>query len=277
MHRSGTSCLAGSLERCGLYLGEVRRTGRFNAKGYYELKSVERLHDQILGSNQASWHHPPQHVQVHPDHRQALEEVAGQLSRRRPCGLKDPRLLMVLETWLKLTPPPLALVGTFRHPVAVAQSLFRRNGLLEEEAIDLWLQYNTMLIRWHQAKAFPIVEYNLSDVEVYCGAVAALALELGLTPNLSQLRRFVSLELEHHRFADAPVPPSCREVYAYLQQHRFQPQISDTMLHLSNGGRARLHGAVREASFFATHTMPAWLARRGRQLVLKMAKRSSLR
>ncbi len=35
MHRCGTSCLAGCLERCGLHLGDVRRTGRHHARGYY--------------------------------------------------------------------------------------------------------------------------------------------------------------------------------------------------------------------------------------------------
>ncbi len=59
MHRSGTSCLAGCLETCGLHLGDVRRTGRYNAKGYFELADLVQLHDQILGLNRSSWHNPP--------------------------------------------------------------------------------------------------------------------------------------------------------------------------------------------------------------------------
>ena len=192
MHRSGTSCLAGCLERCGLTLGAVRRSGRFNAKGYYELKALERLHEQILGLNGGAWHQPPKQLVVHPYHQQALKEIAEQLSGHRPSGVKDPRLLLLLESWLELLAPPIRLVGTFRHPLAVAHSLARRNGIAEKEAINLWLLYNHALIRQHRAAPFPLVAFDLSDVDSYCRSVAALALELGLSPRLSHLRHFVS-------------------------------------------------------------------------------------
>ncbi|WP_173204579.1 hypothetical protein [Sphingopyxis sp. BSNA05] len=39
MHRSGTSCLAGALERCGLHLGDVRRTGTHNKRDILNLAS----------------------------------------------------------------------------------------------------------------------------------------------------------------------------------------------------------------------------------------------
>ncbi len=219
MHRSGTSCLAGSLERCGLFLGDVRRTGRFNARGYYELKAVERIHDQILGLNHAAWHCPPERVLVHPYHRRVLKEVADRLSLHRPCGLKDPRLLLLLETWLDVVATPYTLVGTFRHPVAVAQSLARRNGIGEAGALDLWLRYNRALIRFHRARHFPIVEFSLTDTDSYCRTIAELAQSLHLTPRLSKLRRFVDCKLEHHHQANTPVPPKCLEEYDYLQHH----------------------------------------------------------
>lgn len=276
MHRSGTSCLAGCLERCGLYLGDVRRTGRFNAKGYYELRSVERLHDQILGLNRAAWHRPPQRVQVHPYHRQALEEIADQLSRHRPCGLKDPRLLLLLDTWLDLVAPPFMLVGTFRHPLAVARSLARRNGIPEEVGLELWLHYNATLIRRHQAKPFPIVEFDLSDIKAYCCTVAALAVELGLSPKLSQLRRFVSRELDHHPSADVAVPPACREAYAYLQDHRLRPGDSDLFPPLGSRlfdmARTELSCAVQEAIFLARRFGPASLSRYRRQLLRRVTR-----
>lgn len=49
MHRSGTSCLTGALERCGVHLGEVRRKGKYNKKGYFENATIQKIHDQILG------------------------------------------------------------------------------------------------------------------------------------------------------------------------------------------------------------------------------------
>ncbi len=217
MHRSGTSCLAGSLERCGLFLGDVSRSGRFNAKGNHELKVVARLHDQILAMNRGSWYCPPERVLVHPYHRQVLKDIADQLSRHRPCGLKDPRLVLLLDTWQEIVSPPYTLVGTFRHPVSVAQSLARRNGMSEEEGLQLWLHYNTLLIRHHQADPFPLIEFDLTNVETYCRTIAALAVELGLRPKLSRIRRFVSPELEHHHCTGLPVPPF-RSVLTYVRQ-----------------------------------------------------------
>lgn len=224
MHRSGTSCLAGSLERCGLFLSNVRETRHFNAnaKGHFELKVVERLHDQILGLNRASWHNPPQQLIVHPHLKQALKNIADELSLQRPCGLKDPRTVLLLDTWLKMVTPPYQLVGTFRHPLAVAQSLAKRDGIQEKEALKLWLHYNNELIQHHQITPFPIVEFDLSDVGYYCRTILAIAQQLGLSPNRSKLRRFVSHKLEHHRFVDAQVPQNCLEVYTYLRNHRFQ-------------------------------------------------------
>ena len=45
MHRSGTSCLTGSLQDKGLYLGQVSQRGTFNKKGNRERwrhRAVER-------------------------------------------------------------------------------------------------------------------------------------------------------------------------------------------------------------------------------------------
>jgi hypothetical protein len=162
MHRSGTSCLAGALEQCGLFLGEVRRTGRFNTKGYYELAALTRLHEDILAANRGSWHDPPERPQVTAAQLESLEQLATLYSYHRPCGLKDPRLLLLLDTWLALVAQPAALVGTFRHPAAVARSLAARNGLSEDCAIRLWLRYNSELARWHQARPFPLIAYDLS-------------------------------------------------------------------------------------------------------------------
>lgn len=41
MHRSGTSCLAGSLQEAGLYLGEVNTAAPHNAKGNRESRDCK--------------------------------------------------------------------------------------------------------------------------------------------------------------------------------------------------------------------------------------------
>ena len=265
MHRSGTSCLAGSLERCGLYLGKVRRTGHFNARGYYERQDVGRLHDQVLALNHASWCRPPDRVEVHDHHRRALHEVVEQLSVHKCCGLKDPRLVLLLDTWLELVNTPLALVGTFRHPVAVAQSLARRNGIPENDGLALWMHYNSALVQHHRVSPFPMVEYDLSDVDAYCRVIEAAAVQLGLQPHFFQLRRFISQDLEHHPSADLPVPSQCREVYAYWRRHCLRPDGGNSPGSFKQR-RMFLTGMVREALFQLSHPPFSLLRRPHRAL-----------
>jgi hypothetical protein len=121
-------------------------------------------------------------------------------------------------------------VGTYRHPVAVAKSLDARaprSPFPEEEAYQVWLRYNTELIRWHKVYHYPIIEFDLTDAEAYIRTVATTAIEMGLHPDMEQLRTFVSSALDHYQVLEYAVPEACQDAYAYLRQHRYQPDISD--------------------------------------------------
>ena len=226
MHRSGTSCLVGSLEQCGLFLGDVSRSGKYNAKGTRELPAAVSVHYQILTASGGFWRHPPNQITALPQQKQTLKKMAAQLAESAPCGLKDPRLLLLIDTWLdalnSFAVSPI-LVGAFRHPTAVAQSLANRHRMSEHEAITLWLWYNIELVRLHQVYRLPIIEYDLSNARAYCQTVASLAAALGLDSNMARLTEFVSAKLEHNRFSQSPVPAMCQEIYAYLRRHRYRP------------------------------------------------------
>jgi hypothetical protein len=226
MHRSGTSCLAGCLEQCGLFLGEVRRTGRFNSKGYYELAALTRLHDEILAANGGAWDAPPERVRVGPNHQHALQQFADLYMHQRPCGLKDPRFLLLHDVWMPLLPQATCLVGTFRHPVAVSRSLTARNNLTPTRAIDLWVHYNSELVSRHRARPFPLVSYDLNAPDAYCRTIAILAARIGLRCDPVTLEEFVDARLEHQRRSDVAVPVSCRALYDYLCEHSSQPSIA---------------------------------------------------
>ena len=228
MHRSGTSCLAGCLEACGLFLGEVSRRGRFNAKGNRESKDVWTRHDQILGLNRGSWHNPPDDVVVHPAHLAQLRDIVDRLSSgNHAAGVKDPRILLLLQQWRNLVGPRCRLVGTFRHPMAVAKSLATRNNMPIEQSLNLWVRYNTELVQEHQANPFPLVEYEMTDPVGYCLKVAIIAKQCGLTPNTSSVRRFVSSQLSHHRFSETHVPKRCQQLYDYLRTNARNDQTAD--------------------------------------------------
>lgn len=216
MHRSGTSCLAGALEKCGLSLGEVKRKGKYNKKGYFEKVEVQKIHDQILGMNKSSWYAPPkQIIKVHNHHIEQLESIANQLKNDAPCGLKDPRILLLLDFWKDLVGKSCQLIGTFRHPLAVAASLHHRNKIPIKEGIQLWKAYNDILVASHQKEAFPLIHYDLTNGVEYRQKIVQIASDFGLKPNKLKLRLFISRKLEHHRNSKM-IPISCRDLYDYL-------------------------------------------------------------
>lgn len=226
MHRSGTSCLAGSLERCGLHLGPVSRANRANARGNHELRAVQLIHNEILSSSGGSWHQPPASINIQPEHTAALKAQAHKLLKHAPCGLKDPRLLLLLDAWEGVVQPQI-WIGTFRHPLAVAGSLERRNQMPAETALALWQHYNAELVRRHRANPFPLVEFNLADLDTYLESVSSLAAHLGLTPDLPALKDFIAAELDHEGISEIPAPEQCQELYAYLQAGCWQANPAD--------------------------------------------------
>ena len=76
MHRSGTSCLAGTLEQAGVCLGKVSTNNQFNKKGNREHSDVMQLNNDLLQFNHGSWDKPPNQIKWNENHvRQGNELV----------------------------------------------------------------------------------------------------------------------------------------------------------------------------------------------------------
>jgi hypothetical protein len=164
MHRSGTSAVAGMLADHGVELGPVSDQNRFNPRGNREIPELNRLHDRVLERSGGSWWDPPARVRAGwRDYRarnRILRSIPGET-----IGVKDPRLLLVLELWRDLEPKP---IGVIRNPVAVRESLERRarerrrrHPQLSTEGWDeLWLVYNRALLDEHRRRPFPVIDFE---------------------------------------------------------------------------------------------------------------------
>jgi hypothetical protein len=159
MHRSGTSCLAGSLEQQGLFLGEVNTAAPWNKRGNRESFRMMDLQAAILEASGGSWDKPPETVEWQPEHFEEARRILGENAGRPSWGFKDPRTLLTLGGWCRLV-PDIQPVGIFRHPLKVAQSLNRRNQLDLRAGLELWSTYNERLIRLHSEEPFPIVSFD---------------------------------------------------------------------------------------------------------------------
>jgi len=178
MHRSGTSCLAGILERAGVFFGDVSRSNTYNIKGNRENRRILELHDDLLAHNQGAWDDPPVRVEW-PD---ALKEKRDEIIRDYRCsslwGFKDPRVLLTLEGWLPAL-PDVSFAATYRHPFFVARSLGQRNGFPLDKSLNLWKIYNEKLLSVHEKFCFPLVSFDLSET-VYKDKIEQLLKRLEL-------------------------------------------------------------------------------------------------
>jgi hypothetical protein len=165
MHRSGTSCLAGSLEQQGLELGDVNTAAPWNRRGNRESFAMMDFHTAILEANGGSWEAPPARVVWEEEHVEQARAMLAEQAERSVWGFKDPRTLLTFEGWRQLV-PDLQPVGIFRHPLKVAQSLKGRNDLEIEPGLALWKIYNERLVNLHREAAFPIVSFDEETEEL---------------------------------------------------------------------------------------------------------------
>lgn len=169
MHRSGTSCLAGTLEQAGVCLGVVSHFNKYNKKGNKENTKIMSLNNKILEYNGGSWDNPLKKAlwnKKHEEEGQAIIYALEQNCNTRYWGFKDPRVLLLLPFWNKLIPDA-KYIGTYRSPMSVAKSLSTRKGsnIDIKKGLSLWLAYNKRLIEFSQETLFPLLSFDESAKE----------------------------------------------------------------------------------------------------------------
>lgn len=217
MHRSGTSCLTGLLEDAGVALGQVSRHNPYNLKGNQENPEIMALHEDLLLAAGGSWNEPPGGPLIwSAAQRRRLEEILDSYRDLKRWGFKDPRTLFALEGWLEAR-PDLCFIGTFRHPLAVARSLYQRNKLITlPRALVIWEHYNRALLSWQQRLDFPLVDFDLPRLAYLDHVGRAFArLGLKLEPDTAHFFDGALRTESEHRGTD--LPPTVRALYRELQ------------------------------------------------------------
>ncbi len=166
MHRSGTSCLTGSLQQKGLFLGEVFVKNPFNLKGNRENKDIMKLNDSILSFNNSSWDAPPRNIKWNNEHIKERDKIINRfIERGMPVfGFKDPRTIFTLPFWIEGL-KNVFLIASFRNPVKVAASLNNRDGMSIPDGLRLWEKYNRELLELYKQQPFPLVNFDVNQKE----------------------------------------------------------------------------------------------------------------
>lgn len=219
MARSGTSLTARILNLLGVELGPaealMRPAENNNPAGFWEHEAIADLNEEILAALSETpppylqgWRWPPPlHEGWENDRRlDLLRDKAGSILRQSFAGSeiwgwKDPRNCLTLPFWQRLV-PGLRYVICVRHPLDVAASLETRDGMSQEEAIQLWLRYMSVAVMHTSGRRRAFVSYEgyFPGWEEQAERLAGL---LGV-PGLSDAGREeiagqVDQRLRHHR------------------------------------------------------------------------------
>jgi hypothetical protein len=216
----------GALERAGVAAGEINTYAEDNIRGNRELSAIQYLHDDILQRNGGAWDKPLKKLRWDRIHHVLLEQIVINFQHLDIWGFKDPRTLLSVGVWLRKV-PELEPVGTFRHPLLVADSLHRRNGISQSDGLGLWLHYNLRLI-WvaNNHGSMPLIEFG-ADADDYRERLGSLLSALNLN---SDNTGFFEPSLQHAKSMtpeDGPIYRRCMRVYGQLQALSTQGQQSD--------------------------------------------------
>jgi hypothetical protein len=228
MHRSGTSSLAGLVSCLGVPIGEdLLEANDWNPRGYAELRRVVEIHDRFLATLGLRWDSARAPMEWEGDAaleaRAALRAtLSDEFSGRPLFAVKDPRMCRLLPLWR----PVLAALGAspshvivLRHPLEVAASLERRDGLTRSRCHLLWVQHLLAAERETRGTPRSFVSYDelMGD---WRGVAKRLAGDLGLAwprdPEAAagEVEDFLSNDLRHHR-AEPSWPPGEADAFPW--------------------------------------------------------------
>lgn len=222
MHRSGTSCLIGSLQKSGLYLGKHATWNAHNERGNRENEDIRTLNESLLDYNNGSWKNPPEKIIFSEEHLEMGREIISSYDNHHLWGFKDPRTLLTIDFWKALI-DNFQFIGIFRHPFAVALSLGARGsgiGMAVDNAYAVWNYYNGVMLDEYEKTPFPILSFDW-DEEYFHMKLNKLNTQLGLN-GIKKEDRFFTPTLRHHAdISHEIIPDESLAIYNRLQAGSF--------------------------------------------------------
>ena len=192
MHRSGTSAVAGCVQRAGVEFGpRLMPATDANERGYYEHIDIVNLHDRLLLALDRGWDSTTpwpsrwweDEARIGRFRAELLALLQRDFATAPLWSIKDPRLCRLLPWWrplwsaLKTEPVFLIVV---RDPREVAVSLARREGISRDKSYFLWLQH--LLEAEKETRGCKRCFLNFADfMDDWAAALSPLAMFLGPT------------------------------------------------------------------------------------------------
>lgn len=213
MHRSGTSAITSVIGRLGPDVGDrgdLLAPDEDNQKGYWESRRLTEFQESLLEKLGGDWGSPPalrpgwerdrRLVRRLGLARRTFREVYGEAEQ---WVWKDPRTVLLLPFWRRALRFRPAIVGIFRNPLEVADSLAVRDGMPTGRGLCLWETYNRALFANTRGLPAFITSYEdlVTDSVAVARQLSAFLEKQGLTvrrPADADLRSCVDADLRHN-------------------------------------------------------------------------------
>jgi hypothetical protein len=180
-----------------------------NDKGFYEHHPIVRINMALLRRLGGSWRDLPglpPGWQRDPDLEDLREQsraiLAADFAGARLWGFKDPRTSLLLPFWRPLIGPA-RFVICHRHPLEIAASLLRRDGLTLAQSLGLWRRYAGEAVRLTAGEPRIVVAYDQLFAD-RAGVVERLAAFVGGAERAAdplvraEIDTWVETGLRHH-------------------------------------------------------------------------------
>jgi len=241
MHRSGTSFLARALNLLGVNLGgydslttHELKFNNDNLRGHWENKKILELAEKILESNNGTWDNIPKSMTISKEIGKEIKSCLAELvnTPALATGFKDPRILLYFDSWEKYLPKNFFVLGIFRHPLKVAESLKIRNQFSYEKSLELWKIYNEKLLQILEKHDGFLFDFDWSKKKLL-DEIKIVAEKLGLEKNID-LKDWYAEELFHSDKtfkSNYNLPSEIIEIYNKLKQKSEQNKNLQISIH----------------------------------------------
>lgn len=146
MHRSGTSMVAGILNKMGVNMGEdLLGKNPSNPFGHFEDRDFYNMNRNILCNAGGSWEIPPLEKDILEQKENFDERIRSLIEKKNNYynnwGWKDPRTSLTIKLYIPYLINPYFIV-CHRKDIAIAQSLQKRDNFKIEKGLKLAEIYN---------------------------------------------------------------------------------------------------------------------------------------
>lgn len=211
--RSGTSLTAGIINLCGAFGGKMRPPNENNKKGMFEnaaiTNNIVKPFLKSIGADQMGQNPLPDPIKVRrkiiSDGTNWAQNVLNVFKREgykedRPLFYKGAKMCLIWEMWHAAFPDARWIIVR-RDKKKIVESCLRTSFMRAYKNEEGWSQW----VDWHEKRFKEMIENKLNATEISSekivqgdfNEIKTIAIEVGLSYNEQEVKKFVSPELFH--------------------------------------------------------------------------------